>query len=164
MIPAEQVEQKLSFSLLKVGFARLIKRITIIKECSLPASKSACAVVGMETTPAPTNKTDPCDEATEVVVVVVVGTRPETKSQMGTVASSEHFWHSSAPDSSSRTFYRGSGRSGRGPPKLKAPGSPRKQRSLLIGHSCAETGTPSNRKEPIQTCIQDIDRQDYSST
>lgn len=74
-----------------------------------------CSVVGMETILAPTKKTNP-------VKRLWGEKRQETMSEMGTVASSGHFWHSSAPDSS-RTFYRGSGRSGRGPPKKDPAGS-----------------------------------------
>lgn len=122
-----------------------------IEAHSLPASVSAPSVFSMETIPAPTKKTNPCKEATRGKEA------QEDNVWRGTVAIYEHFWHSSAPDSS-RTFYRGRGRSGH------------RRRTLRGGHAPPSLATAAMHwhgaqwEEHIKASIQDIDRLGYCST
>lgn len=124
-----------------------------IKERSLPTSVSAPSVFSMETIPAPTKKTNPCKEATRGKEA------QEDNVWRGTVAIYEHFWHSSAPDSS-RTFYRGSGRSGRGPSKEDPAGG----HALPLLATAAMHWRGAQWEEHIKASIQDIDRLGYCST
>lgn len=123
-----------------------------IEERSLPASVSAPSVFSMETIPAPTKNTNPCKEATRGKEA------REDNVWRGTVAIYEHFWHSSAPDSS-RTFYRGSGRSGRGPSKEDPAGG----HALPLLATAAMRWRGAQWEEHINASIQDIDRLGYCS-
>lgn len=129
MEPAEQIEQKLGFSLFKVGFRRLIKRTTIISGLNLrmqPPCKSVCCCGrdGNDSS-SPTNKLDPGGGGEQ-------GQRQSPTGDQWPVLNISGI--PQLQTAAAGTSIGGSARSGRGPPKQ----DPRKlQRSLLIGYSCA---------------------------